>query len=270
MGTSSLFVLLEVSTVPRWLRTTSAVAAVAEELGDAIPLASEERSTDDLWGRAPEKKLRCKGRNPEMTLESTYRWLYLEIHEAVFRRSRNQLWRVNSGLFLLIRIYAWLLELMAMRLEAKLFQIWPVDSNVVLHNRSPQIPWPSIGDEWRHAGDVSSMQGAVCCASLQSSMPYWRRSCWEILHPKSSQYQELTSEQQKETKHVTKSRLYLHPFGGPPCFSFFFRVAATWQQGHVQLPGVTGRGSLPRMGAVTVTFDVLLPDKCQRLDIISH
>ena len=240
------------STVPRWLRTTSAVADVAEELGDAIPLASEARSADDLWGRAPEKKLRCKGRNPEMTLESTYRWLYFEIHEAVFRRSRNQLWRLNSGLFLL-------LELMAMRLEAKLFQIWPVDSNVVLHNRSPQIPWPSIGDEWRHAGDVSSMQGAVCCASLQSSMPYWRRSCWEILYPKSSQYQELTSEQQKETKHVTKSRLYLHPFGAP-----------TWRQGHVQLPGVTGRSSLPRMGAVTVTFDALFPDKCQRLDIISH
>lgn len=38
-GTISLFVILDVSTVPR---------AVAEELGDALPLASQGRTADGL------------------------------------------------------------------------------------------------------------------------------------------------------------------------------------------------------------------------------
>lgn len=144
-----------------------------------------------------------------------------------FEKKRNQSWRVNSGLFVLVRIYAWLLELMAMRLEAQFCQIWPVHSNVALHNRPPQtIPWPSIGDEWRHAGDVRSMQEAFCCASLQSSLPYWRRSCWKILHPKSSQYQELTFEQRKETKHATKRQTLLGPIWFPTLV--FFLVAFCW------------------------------------------
>ena len=184
---------------------------------------------------------------PPMVSEEPFKKTYIEAKEEIlewpwneptdghtskfmkpfFEKKRNQSWRVNSGLFLLVRIYAWLLELMAMRLEAQFCQIWPVHSNVVLHNRPPQtIPWPSIGDEWRHAGDVRSMQEGFCCASLQSSVPYWRRSCWKILHPKSSQYQELTFEQRKETKHATKRQTLLGPIWFPTLV--FFLVAFCW------------------------------------------
>ena len=173
------------------------------------------------------------------------------------KKKNNQSWRVNSGLFLLVRIYAWLLELMAMRLEAQLCQIWPVASNVVLHNRPPQtIP---VGDEWRHPGDVRSMQEGFCCASLQSSVPYWRRSCWKILHPKSSQYQELTSEQRKETKHATKRQTLLGPIWLPPLVFFGCFLLS---DGKAMFSSLESLAEAPCRGWV--------PHKCQRLDITSN